>query len=72
MRGELTEMQTQDQFEIQDPSFMELVEQSLNHYYPSNLHKEFMRRVQNELALSTQTAKQFEKIFKRVKSKDYN
>lgn len=47
MRGELTEMKEDDQFSAENPSFMELVEQSLQRYYPSNLFEGFIEKVED-------------------------
>lgn len=47
LRGELTEMKRENQFELEKESFMELVAASLMHYYPLNHYDAFLARVAN-------------------------
>ena len=71
LRGELTEKKSNYRFEVEQLSFMETVEQSIKHHYPSHHYSEFMFRLADELALITTPTAQpllMEQLFKLVKT----
>lgn len=50
LRGELTEIKRENQFQLLNQSFIQVVKSSVSDYYPLNYFDTFISKVQNQVA----------------------
>ena len=69
VRGELTEIRKGDQFQLENQSFMELVEESIQKFYPTKKCPEFIREIEDSISrfvINESNSKEIEELFKKI------